>query len=315
MQRYAAAPLLACLLPFVVVAVDVAAAAAATSTEQAYIAARNATIAKIKAASDAAPHGPTDSLDDKILALDKEARAALERQMRAIVGPVAIKGMHDQGALNVDTLIEGDEDFGLLDGMIYGGIDAKTRIIVTTDGLFQDWLAEHKDWWGKDSPPLPQEPSAAVRDSDFYTQAVLTDAAIVRFADIPIRQPANAAFSYATLAARTQSDLPSKADEIFVTAEQGGRVFVATTKDFRAVGPIPACDAIHRDLAGKAAAEANDAGADDKTAQAAQDKAEALSAEADAEFLRCFATKASQQAGFAAATKAAQTLLDRLPMR
>ncbi len=312
MKRYAAGSLFGCLFGLVA-----AAAAAATPPEQAYIAARDAAIATIKAASDAAPHGPTDKLDDKILALDTDARAALARQMRAIVGPVAIKGLHDRGGLNLDTLVEGDEDFGLLDGMVYGGVDAKTRIIVTTDGLFAHWLAEHKDWWGKDSPPLPQEPSAAVRDNDFYTQAVLTDAAIVRFADIPIRQPANAGFAYAMLAARTQSDLPSKADEIFVAAEQGGRVFVATTRDFRAAGPIPACDAIHRDLAGKAAAAAtvaNGAGADDKAEQAAQDKAEALSAEADAEFLRCFAAKAPQQHGFADAVKAAQALLDRLPL-
>ena len=283
--------------------------AAAATAEDAYIAARDAAIAKIKAAEDAEPKNPTGGDDDKVLALDKAARAALERQMRGIVGQVAIKAMHDQGALNLDTLIEGDEDFGLLDGMVYGGADAKTRVIVTTDGLFRRWLGQHKDWWGKDSPPLPQEPSAAMKDNDFYTQAVLTDSAIVRYADIVITVPPGTVFAYAMLAARTQDALPANADEVFVALSRDGRVFVANTKEFKAVGPIPACEAIRSDLAKQAADAAKSAN------PAAQDKADALSARSDAEFLKCFAAKAPQQAGFAEAAKAAQALLDRLPAR
>ena len=72
----------------------------------------------------------------------------------------------------------------MLDGMVYGGLDAKTRVIVTTDSLFKHWLNEHKDWWGK-TGDMPQEPSAAVKANNFYTQAVLTDSAILHFADLP----------------------------------------------------------------------------------------------------------------------------------
>ena len=288
-------------------ALMLAAPAGATPAEDAYIAARDAAIAKIKAALDAEPKNPTGGDDDKVLALDQAAHAALEPQMRAIVGPLAIEGMRGQAALNLDTLMEGDEDFGLLDGLVYGGVDAKTRVIVTTDGLFRHWLAEHKNWWGKDSPSLPQEPGAVVKDDDFYTQAVMTDAAIVRFADLPIRAPANAAFAYAMLASRTQDQIPSKADEIFVTLGQGGRVFVAYSKDFHAVGPIPACEALRKDLAEKAADAA-------QHPQTNQDP-DALSAESDAAFLRCFAEKAPQLPAFAAAVDAAQALIVRLPSR
>ena len=177
-------------------------------------------------------------------------------------------------------------------------------MIVTTGGLFQRWLQAHKNWAGSD---LPQDPSAAIKDQDVYSQAVLTDAAIVHYADLPITAPPGAGFAYAMLAARTQSDLPGKADEIFIALSQGGRVFVANTKEFEAVGPIAACEAIRNDLEKTAADAAN---ANDP---AAQDKADALSARSDAEFLKCFAEQAPQQAGFAAAVTAAQTLLDRLP--
>jgi len=281
--------------------------AAAIPADDAYFAARDAAIAKVKAATDAEPKNPTGGDDDKVIALDNRELAGLEKQMRIIVGPVTIKGLGSKSAINLDTLSDGDEDFGLLDGMVYGGVDAKTRVIATTDGLLRHWLDEHKNWWGKDSPALPQDPSAAVKDSDFYTQAVLTDAAIVRYADLAVAAPPRAAFAHAMLAARTQSDLPAQADEIFIALSRGGRVFVANTKEFKAVGPIPACETVRTDLAKKAADAAN------ANAPAAQDNADALSARSDAEFLKCFAEKAPQQADFAGALKAAQALIDRLP--
>ncbi len=299
--------LAASLLAFAVATIVIAAsAAAATTAEDAYIAARDTAIAKVKAATDAEPKNPTGGDDDKVIALDNRELAGLEQQMRAIVGPVTIKGLDGKGAINLDTLNDGDEDFGLLDGMVYGGADAKTRVIVTTGGLLQRWLQQHKNWAGNE---LPQEPSAAVKDQDFYSQAVLTDAAIVHYADIAITAPPGTVFAYAMLAARTQSDLPAKADEVFVALSQGGRVFVANTKEFKAVGPIPACEAIRDDFAKKAADAAN------SNDPAAQEKSKALSAQSDAEFSRCFAEKAAQQPGFAAAAKAAQTLIGRLPLK
>ncbi|HUI16007.1 MAG TPA: hypothetical protein VL048_21315 [Xanthobacteraceae bacterium] len=295
------------LAALITAALAVASSAAATPAEDAYIAARDAAIAKVKAATDAEPANPTGGDDEKVIALDNRELADLEKLMRVIVEPVAIKGLDGESAINLDTLFQHDEGFGLLDGMVYGKVDARTRVIVTTDGLFRHWLQEHKDWWDKDSAPLPQEPSAVVRDNDFYTQAVMTDAAIVRFADLPIHQPANTDFAYAMLASRTQDEVPAEADEIFIALEHGGRVFIAYTKDFRPIGPIAACNAIRRDFIKKAAETAQKPGPD-------QDP-DALSAEADVQFLRCFAAAAPQQRGFAAAVKAAQTLLDDLPLR
>lgn len=288
----------------VIVATLVVAAAAAATPEEAYLAARDAAIAKVKAATDAEPKNPTGGDDDKVIALDTQELAGLEKQLRAIVGPVTIKGLDGKGAINLDTLSDGDEDFGLLDGMVYGGVDAKTRVIVTTDGLFRHWLQEHKNWADNH---LPQDPSAAVKNQDFYTQAVLTDAAIMHYADIAITAPPRTVFAYAMLAARTQDALPAKADEVFVALSRDGRVFVANTKAFKAIGPIAPCETVRNDLTKKAADAAN------SNDPAAQDKVDALSAQSDAEFLKCFAEKAPQQAGFRGAVTAAQALIDKLP--
>jgi hypothetical protein len=171
---------------------------------------------------------------------------------------------------------------------------------------------QHKEWWGKDSNNIPQEPSAAVKENDFYTQAVLTDAAIMRFAELPIRKPAGAAFVFAMLAARTQDRAPDKADEIFVALARGGKVFIAYTKEFGAVGPIAACAAVRGGYAKRASEAAQEEGSDDKSRR---EKSDTLSARSETEFLRCFAEQAPQQNGFAAATQAAQALIDRLPAR
>jgi hypothetical protein len=98
----------------------------AATPEEAYIAARNAAVAKIKAA-DAEKQGPSDSANAKIDVMDKDALRALESQMRTIVGTVGLKGLEKTSAINLDTLIEGDLGYGLLDGMVYGAIDSKTR--------------------------------------------------------------------------------------------------------------------------------------------------------------------------------------------
>jgi len=290
-----------------VLAAGITISASAATLEEAYIAARDAAIAKIKADEAADKHGPMDPTSNKIIDEDDRARASLEQQMRAIVGPVVIKGMTSDAKINLDTLNDSFEGFGMLDGMVYGGLDDKTRVIVTTDSMFKRWL---RDWW--DEPGSTPQLSDAAKNNNFYTRAILTDAAVVRFADMPIRKPAGASFAYAMLAARTQSDVPRKADEIFVLVAEGSKIFLAYTREFGAVGPIAACDAIRSDLVKQSVAVAEEPGLDEK---AQRKKSDDLSGKSESEFLRCFAEKASQQNSFAAATQAAQALLDRLPQR
>jgi hypothetical protein len=292
------------ILAVVIAASLVLPSARAATPEELYIAARDAAIAKIKAAVDAEKRGPMDNYGTNILAVEEHARAGLEQQMRAIVGAVAIKGKGmEESALNLDTLIEGDLGFGLLDGMVYGPVDGKTRVVVTTESMFQRWLNQHKD-----SANIPEEPSAAVKEDTFYTQAVLTDSAVVRFAELPIHPPAGAAFAFAMLAARTQSEVSPKADEIFVAVAQGGRVFIAQSKEVSAVGPIASCDAIRGILVKKSVEAGEEPGLDDKERR---EKSEALRAKSEAEFLRCFVKLAPRRNDFVAAAKAAQALIDR----
>ena len=295
------------LLASVILAGLIVCASAATPEDD-YVAVRDVAIARIKAAVAADKHGPMDSTAQAIIDDDNRARAELEKKVRAIVGPVSIRGMAGEAHLNLDTLNDSFQGFGMLDGVVFSGVDARTRVIVTTDGLFKRWLI---NWWDDKDKPAPQL-DGLVRNDNFYTHAILTDAAVVRFADVPLKKPAGASFAYAMLAARTQDMVPDKANEIFVVMAQGGRIYLAYTREFGAVGPAAACEAIRKDYIKRSEAAANEEGLDDA---ARAKKSEELSGKSDSEFLRCFAEKAAQQKGYAGAARAAQALLNRLPQR
>src|ERR1700730_1754661 len=84
-------------------------AAAAASPEEAYFAARDGYIAKFSAVA---------NIGEEDLEDHQRARNELTGLLRAIVGPITIKGLLPQGKANLDSLFKGDEGFGLLDGLL-----------------------------------------------------------------------------------------------------------------------------------------------------------------------------------------------------
>jgi hypothetical protein len=281
----------------------------AASAEEDYLAARDAAIAGFKALED------QNRVDDAAMKAHDEAVADLERRMRAVLGPVPIKGLPGAGKINFDTLFPSDQGFGTLDGLVFAAADDKTRVIATTETLFARWLRGHKGWWGDKIANVPQEPAAAIKSDAFYTQAIQTDAAVMRFAELPLARPATAKFLFAMLAARSQDEAPRAPDEIFVTVMQGGRLFVASAPVRRKFAAVPACDAIRRRQL-KAAEAAYDAYAAGGLKDEKQfDRSTSLRRQADTLFLRCFSGEAAKQPAFAAATKQAQSLLESLPLR
>jgi hypothetical protein len=145
---------------------------------------------------------------------------------------------------------------------------------------------------------MPQQPDAAFRTEAFYTQAVNTDAAIVRFADIPLGGPDQPAV--AVLAGRTQDSTPRSAGEVFVAAVRGGRAFIAI-KQLEPPFGIEAC------TAPRAAAE--------KKLEEAVQRSEGMRERIEAEFKRCFAARAPKELRFTEAVKLARALYDAMPAR
>jgi hypothetical protein len=308
-------PMLRFVAPVLLAAV-ISSASAATPEDR-YIAARDAAIAKISKLYDG-------KKDDEVEKVEKAADADLLAQMKVILAEPDRKGF-GPARLNLDAYSQGDEGFGLLDGLRFDSlvgengekagengadgkyVEPKAHIIVTTQTLFERWLRGHKDWWGKKTKNVPQQMGAAFKDEAFYTQAIPTDAAVVSFNELPIAKPASATSASALLGGRTQDSAPDAADEVFVAAVADGRVYVA----FSSIKPkvhIPACLAIRADynkMADKAADDLSSKRIDKK----AYDKLGDFRQQGEDAYKKCFTQRAPQQPTFAEATKQAQALL------
>ena len=276
------------------------------SAEDRYIADRDRAIARFTPEK-------VKKLGDSAVKEEESANAALEKAMRAIVGPVEIAGL-GESKLNLGSLYTGDMGFGTLDGILFHSPDWKTSIVVTTRTLFLRWMRGHKNW---QDTPLPQQPERAFRADTFYFQAIDSDSAILKFAEVPLGDVAAKATqdpAYAMLAGRTQDQTPYNADEVFVAAIKGGRAFVG----FAPVEPafeVPACRSAREAAEQKAKAASEAAYTSGVRDEAAEKRAAALEQKTDAEFRSCFAKRASKEAAFADVLKRAQQLYAMMPER
>lgn len=266
----------------------------------------NAAVDRYIAARDAAIRQFADAkIDDKVSAEGERARAELELQLRAIVGANAPQGF-GAGKLNLTTLFSGDQGFGVLDGLLFAHDIDKDGVIVTTRTLFMRWLRGHKNWWDKES--MPAEPRAAFRTEAFYTQAVATDAAIVRFAEIPLGAGGT---SYAMLASRTQSEIPNGADEVFVAAIKGERAFIAYQKFAPAI-EVASCNDQRAKAAKKLEELSQGVQPEGRAGETFAKKLDAMSGRIEADFKRCFFERGPRQARFGEAATLAKTLFNKM---
>ncbi|WP_407169316.1 hypothetical protein [Bradyrhizobium sp. ORS 111] len=302
-----------CLAPILVLA-----HANAASPEDRYIAARDAAVVKFARQMDA---GQTGDAIDKA---EAAARNDLKAQLTAIVSEPARPGFAP-AQLNLDTLYKGDEGFGMLDGLRFdaetgkGGakvgqaadgsyVEPKAHIVITTESLFVRWLHAHKTWWDKGTKNVPQQIDAALKFEGLYTQAISTDAAVIDFTELPIKNPPAATSTYAFLAGRTQDETPDLADEVFVAAQANGKVYIA----YSAIEPsvrISACTAIRAGYI-KRAEEAEEKFRQKRIDKKTYDKLGKLREQGDEAFRHCFTERAPQQPAFAEATRQAQVLLE-----
>ena len=186
-------------------------------------------------------------------------------------------------------------------------VEPKAHIIVTTQTLFERWLRAHKDWWGKKLKNVPQQIGDAFRDESFYTQAISTDAAVIKFNELPIAKPVSTSLAFAMLAGRTQDDTPDAADEVFASALANGKVYIAYGS-IRPKVQVPACLAIRTDYNKKADKAADDLQSN-RIDRKAYDKLGDLRQAGDDAYRRCFTQRAPQQPSFVEATRQAEALL------
>lgn len=294
------------------------AAPATAALEDRYIAARDAAIEKLSPLYDAG------KFDDAAKQAEDAVVADLAAQMTAILGERRREG-YGPPKINAETFYKGDEGFGALDGLRFdselgtsgekagrNGADGKyveprSHIIVTTQTLFGRWLRDHKQWWGNGIKNVPEGITAALGDESFYTQAISSGSAAIDFGALPIAKPTSASFAHAMLAGQTQSEISDAADEVYVSALAGGKVYIA----YGAIRPevrIPACLAA-RDGTNKRAAEADEKFRRQEIDKKAYDKLGDLRQQSEDAYKRCFTQRALREPSFAQATRQAEALL------
>jgi hypothetical protein len=281
----------------------VPAVAAAASLEAGYFSSRAAYIKKFQKPGE---------FNDARIKEHELALAELLKQLRQIVGPLDLKGVAAESKINLDTLIKGDEGFGMLDGVVHASEDDKIRIVVTTDRLLKRWLQEHHNWWRDGN--VPTEVNKALQSESFYTQAISTDSAVSKYVELPIKKPAKASFAFAMLNTRTQTDGPRPADNVIVSVVQGGRVYVVSAAAAVAVGPIAKCDAVWQEYEQKAQ-DAYAAGAQSDAKAKNRPDGSKVREQGDTAYHRCFAEQAPAEKTFAALVQQAQALADALTVR
>jgi hypothetical protein len=250
--------------------------------------------------------GPDDEAKTKA---EEKARADLEQQMRAILGPVAPSGF-GEGKLNLSTLFKGDQGFGTLDGLVFLAGDVRPAMIITTRTLLLRWLIAHKTWWKEET--MPGEPGAAFRAEGFWTQAIDTDAHIIPFVEVPLGVGGMQA--YAMLGSRSQDDTPRAADEVFVAAVKGERAFVANVALQPALA-IASCSAA-RAAADKKVKELSEGDRlSGKAAEALTKRIEAMGQKAETDFVDCFARRAPKEPRWRDVVKLAKDLYGAMPAR
>lgn len=172
-------------------------------------------------------------------AADDSARLDLERRLRPIIGVVRVAGFSGSGKSNLATLLEGYEDSRLMNGLLFEASDSVTRLLVTTPRLMIESLGATVS-----SEAANQRAMAALADPLVYTSAFETDAAVSRYADIPIGDAKRTGLAVAMLVARAQDIGPREANEVVIGAIRGGRIFIVDTRARVVIPPMPECVAL-----------------------------------------------------------------------
>ena len=279
--------------------------AVAGSPEDDYVAARDKDIARIQRLVAA----KTD--DKKVDAEQTQMLADLQKRLVAIVGPFAVAGYPAAGKFTLETLSGGDIGFGQLDGMVHSAGDDGPQVIVTTRGLVDRWLSARsteKDADGR----LPAAFEAALREDNFYTFAVTEDAAFGKTAELTIAKPAGADVAVAALGGFAQDIGPNPRQEIVVTLQKDGRVYIASQVAKTAIGKIDACEAIWT-AATKTSEDLwkayEKSGSKNQKLLDQRSKAED---DGDKAYRVCLVAKTPEQPYYAALVKEAQETADRL---
>lgn len=286
-----------------IVCLSLGGAAYAAAPEDAYLAARDAAIAKIKKLD--AKKGAEKAAQ----AENDKALADLEKRLRAIVGDLAVKPYPATGKIAQSSLSENDVGSGGLDALRFAKSDDGPQVYVSTEGFLAKFVKKPEEWW-KQARKRPLSIEDALQTDEFYTYAIGVDAAFSRTAEIPVKPPQGATLTVALLGGWAQDVGPNSSQEILVAIRKDGKVYFAS-EPAKAYRDIPACEAVWKDAQAKAEALYKKYADDGAKDQRTLDAYNAINDGADRKYRACYAEKTPEAAFFPALVEEAQAVANR----
>ena len=212
---------------------------ALAQAEADYISTKRAYVASLAADKS---RGVPDSVLD---ARETAALHDLSTRLRKILGPFHAEGFADSGRTNVSGLVP-QMDFGGIDAIVYESSDS-VSVAVTTRTLLEAWL---RDPVAGDTA-LPRDLPSALSRTEIYENGVPEDAAVSRYADIPVDHDATqSGVVSAMLVLRAQDFGVYPPNEVAVSVLRGDRVYLVEAPARAVIAPMPSCvpiwDEAHR---------------------------------------------------------------------
>jgi hypothetical protein len=270
-----------------------------------YLAAKYAYLASFAAD---AKRGVPDSISGPREAL---ALRDLADRLRTILGPFHGEGLAGPGTSNITTVYP-QMDVDNLDGMVYQSSDSLT-VLVTTRTLLAAWLRSPV---APADSMLPRDPMTALARSEVYAVAFPEDAAVMRYADIPVDHAAESGVVAAMLVLRAQDIGPFTPNDVMVSVMRGNRLYFAEQPARVIIAPMPSCVAMWNAGKGKqdSLIEAGRSNLNDSTARDASWRmADQAEEHADSVYRQCYAEHVPTDARFAQLTQQVASIVRRLP--
>jgi hypothetical protein len=267
----------------------------AASPEEKYFETRDNFIREFEKAStplDSLAEQDQHALDEK----DRHALAELEKQLKAIVGPVNVEGFPKEGKINLETLQNGDLGFGQVDGLRFSA--KQEYLFVTTDNILKKYLAEQ--------PELPKDLAELSKTGEFYTRAITVESAVTYFAEIPVKSPNEKSYVRAFLGLTAQDIGPFIPKDIFVFVTKGNRILAVQSPAATEITEIPQCRSEWERFARKKSESSG------LTNEKALDEGVQYEQQGFEAYQRCYDREAKNQKFFASLKKQAQSIVDRL---
>ena len=233
----------------------------------------------------------------------EKALSKLEKQLQLIIGPVDVTHFPKRGKINLETLDQGDGGFGQVDGLRF---DSKHEVLfVTTTGLLNAYLQQHRE-------KLPTELVNLAKAEEFYSLALDWNAAVIHFAEVPVRTANDKSFAYVFLGLWAQDIGPFPPKNLFVFFTNGDRVFVVSTEVTSNIDQIAECKDVWDEFKKKSDAANAAYQTSELTAQKADEDMQRYQEEGFRAYCRCFEQRAKMEPFFKQLTEQAQTLVDNL---